>query len=845
MSDDEQIDFAMLIQSRQQPEVSQPQHERKLKLMQLQLSKSERNGDRDNEIHNLKNSPKPTIAFNASSANRKSGSSSESIAIKPSESLVASALAKLTARRGTSSEAKAKTERAANACYSYATELEFFFSSSQCLENTAAISDIDDRRSYAKLCATIIQVSPSFALQNNLDVRLWKIGFYSVIEAIRSHIASTNEPIESYAKASWAALIGIGVQTFTGIVSAVHRTRISSNDSKQSPSQPAYAKFVGWLGDLARYRVILDVDGSLGNLNMGEGVPDVLKSWSNAKTMYKVASFLAPTNGQFYNHLAIFDLNSSDSIGSLCNFVRALNVKVPFQSARDAIVSLCAGIRSIHQETLKSTSKTANSKHNKSTNNKKGSVSKYSESCESIFIRCFEVLYTKINVDTLPSLLSAVNATISSTTKLPSAFLSQAIILCISLLATLNLSPTASDHDLGILRLTDVLLFTILCRQDDNDSLIALRLFLAYLQSPTAVSNISSCTARIRVFDKQWHAFAGIAVRPPVSPSQRSLLPEDWMYRGFMPLREILPRKAFDEVVKTRKGASMFEFYSDDMTGNVDRSLIVKEELWDVLKCLGWFEMDEVTQKLRYIEPSLETFEEVTEVVQFNALHSQEINADKVEGEATLKETFKFLDIEDDDYQDFPDVNGLKERKTQLSLISKSVSETSVASKMSKSPKRLKKSSTLLLFDTNCYVSSCDEIIKLLNSGWTIVLPLAVITELDGLASGGHLEAVMALSLIEPLILSRNAKPANLALVTYRGTKLPYLSVRTEDWGNGKDDVHGVDDILLRCTQKLAEDVQKSGDVVVLVTGDNNLRLKARGAGVLTGSMMDLKKLIT
>ncbi|KAJ3220753.1 hypothetical protein HDU81_011210, partial [Chytriomyces hyalinus] len=109
---------------------------------------------------------------------------------------------------------------------------------------------------------------------------------------------------------------------------------------------------------------------------------------------------------------------------------------------------------------------------------------------------------------------------------------------------------------------------------------------------------------------------------------------------------------------------------------------------------------------------------------------------------------------------------------------------------------------------------------------------------LDGLKSGGHEEASAALKEIEPLISTREKKPANLNLITYKGTRLPYLMIRTEDWGVS-DDVRGIDDILLKISKELG--AANSNGTVILVTGDVNLRLKARGSGVRTSSMVELK----
>jgi hypothetical protein len=188
------------------------------------------------------------------------------------------------------------------------------------------------------------------------------------------------------------------------------------------------------------------------------------------------------------------------------------------------------------------------------------------------------------------------------------------------------------------------------------------------------------------------------------------------------------------------------------------------------------------------------------------------------------------------------------------------------------------KEKTKLLFDTNCYISDLDTIKRILSEGWNVVLPLAgtfthiflrltflfflchtntkillfgiVVMELDGLQFNTDSSAAdkrntahgakESLAWLETMLLPNapTPKPSHLLLITSQNRILPVLTVRTEDWGDDPD-VRCVDDVLLRSASWESGGMNLREDGV-LVTGDVNLRLKARANGVLTGSLRDV-----
>ncbi|KAI9346150.1 hypothetical protein BDR26DRAFT_122186 [Obelidium mucronatum] len=468
------------------------------------------------------------------------------------------------------------------------------------------VSDLDERRSYAKLCTALITLAPTVAAKYELDNRLWKVCFYPCIESIRAYLQTSSGPsaVSVFAKASWASLIGVAVQTFAQLLASTHRNRISSSDTKQSPSMPSYSKFVGWIGDLGRYRAIFDVDPSTLNLTIQL---DILKGWYRAKHVYSVASLLAPSNGQYYYHLAVFDLNLSQTLSSLCYFIRALNVKVPYPSAHDSIVSLCLGNRAIYNESIKSTGRQKHRGGSGGGAKTKQSPPQDSESVESILVRAFEILYTRINLDRLSSILEKLNTSLSksddsaaSNGELPTEFFQYSILLLISLLSApdkLDESGAVSQIRLGCFQVFKVLWRAIVlrlsldesvCSITSVDALVAFRLIISWLCCSSALECFLT-TESVVALELEWGQLAALARNYKVSSGPletpgRVLFPEDWRYRGFVPLKDVYPRKRFDVHIKGSGGSLLDMCPSlESFSAHPERVAAVKNEIWAAL----------------------------------------------------------------------------------------------------------------------------------------------------------------------------------------------------------------------------------------------------------------------
>ncbi|XP_036450619.1 telomerase-binding protein EST1A [Colossoma macropomum] len=158
-----------------------------------------------------------------------------------------------------------------------------------------------------------------------------------------------------------------------------------------------------------------------------------------------------------------------------------------------------------------------------------------------------------------------------------------------------------------------------------------------------------------------------------------------------------------------------------------------------------------------------------------------------------------------------------------------------------------------LVPDTNCFIDHLEGLKTLLACGtYILVVPLIVITELDGLAKGqesrdgdsvggggvAHARLVQEQAKAAVAFLEKGfeAREPGLRALTSRGNQLESIAFRSEDTSGQKGNN---DDVILSCCLHYCQDkakdfmpVQRDGPVrlrreVVLLTDDRNLRVKA------------------
>ncbi|GAA5987663.1 hypothetical protein JCM10908_007156 [Rhodotorula pacifica] len=245
-------------------------------------------------------------------------------------------------------------------------------------------------------------------------------------------------------------------------------------------------------------------------------------------------------------------------------------------------------------------------------------------------------------------------------------------------------------------------------------------------------------------------------------------------------------------------------------------------------------------------------------------------------------------DGDESDEEDFEDENDsdevkeLKARRRQLKSIIRQARAATRAPRRQKGGSKVKlggKASaiphvfpgyTVLVFDTNILLTSITLLSELVAAEcWTIVVPLAVITELDGLKRNSTPLGIAADEAIDYLEQAVRGYSRYLKVQTSRGNYLKDLSIRNESIDfDGADPAssHGfarsLDDVILRAAswqkdhfsnrlalvnpRAVAEKRKVPSDTapVVLITFDRNLRLKASARGVDATDEKGLKKAI-
>lgn len=152
----------------------------------------------------------------------------------------------------------------------------------------------------------------------------------------------------------------------------------------------------------------------------------------------------------------------------------------------------------------------------------------------------------------------------------------------------------------------------------------------------------------------------------------------------------------------------------------------------------------------------------------------------------------------------------------------------------------------ILVFDTNLLVSHLDLLRQIVEAGeWQVVVPLIVITELDGLKVNPPplgTAAAEAISYVEQSLAARK-----LRVLTQQGSGLTNLAFRAQQLlpRNTEDGAASIDAFIIQTVRDQME--KHSGKVqnvekAVLVTGDKSMGVIARAKGVHAVTAAGLRK---
>ncbi|KAF7304708.1 PINc domain-containing protein [Mycena kentingensis (nom. inval.)] len=225
---------------------------------------------------------------------------------------------------------------------------------------------------------------------------------------------------------------------------------------------------------------------------------------------------------------------------------------------------------------------------------------------------------------------------------------------------------------------------------------------------------------------------------------------------------------------------------------------------------------------------------------------------------------------DEDDEDDTEEVRELKARKKYLQSLLASDAR-SPASSPSRSLARPRTSHTsratlpivrgytVLVVDTNILLSSLSMLASVIESGqWTVVVPLPVIMELDGLSANPSQLGEAAQASMAYLSAHIRTHATSLKVQTSKGNYLTSLSVRAEqvDFAGGATE-RNMDDLILkaaiwqdehwvdRSTILKSDAVATDNAVkVVLLSLDRNLRLKARSRQLAAAGEKDLAMIL-
>ncbi|KAF7359539.1 PINc domain-containing protein [Mycena sanguinolenta] len=222
----------------------------------------------------------------------------------------------------------------------------------------------------------------------------------------------------------------------------------------------------------------------------------------------------------------------------------------------------------------------------------------------------------------------------------------------------------------------------------------------------------------------------------------------------------------------------------------------------------------------------------------------------------------------EDDEDDTEEVKELKARRRYLQSLLSSEKRTSVSSSARRRPRSshparaslpIVPGYTILVVDTNILLSSLPMFASVVESfQWTVVIPLPVIMELDGLSSNPSQLGEAAQAAMTYLSSHIRSHATSLKVQTSKGNYLTSLSVRAEqvDFADGNSE-RSMDDLILkaaiwqdehwvdRSAMLKSTAVATDGAVkVVLLSLDRNLRLKARSRQLPAASEKDLAAIL-
>ncbi|CAA7267658.1 unnamed protein product [Cyclocybe aegerita] len=228
----------------------------------------------------------------------------------------------------------------------------------------------------------------------------------------------------------------------------------------------------------------------------------------------------------------------------------------------------------------------------------------------------------------------------------------------------------------------------------------------------------------------------------------------------------------------------------------------------------------------------------------------------------------------EDDENDSEEIKNLKARRRYLKSLLKAGSMGTSSPRRARLPRSSRTAAdsrpklailagyTNLVVDTNILLSSLAMVSSLVESlSWTVIIPLPVIMELDGLSSNASQLGEAAQAAMSYISSHIRSHALSLKVQTSKGNYLTTLSVRTEEIDfDGQNAEKCMDDLILKAAiwqddhwvdrsallhaAPVSAEETKNAIKVVLLSLDRNLRLKARSRQLPAASEKDLASIL-
>ncbi|KAJ3345595.1 Smg-6, nonsense mediated mRNA decay factor [Kappamyces sp. JEL0680] len=615
------------------------------------------------------------------------------------------------------------------------------------------------------------------SIKYDLDTRQWKYCLHSIFAQHRDLVSEMSDE----RLREWREYLEALTVRYVQFVAA-----LKALDLKK----PVWALPLCHLGDIARYQAQY-----LG----------ITAQWDVARTFYLESCLLSPKNGLYWNQLGLIFRSLSLYLDSAHYLIKAQCVTKPFKGAQDTLVELMHFIGNVFELEESSSSIVIGNVENDRI-----------RLCEVLFFKLMAQLYTKVDLDQFAQRLAAFLAALKQALPCLAALEAEQELYwwnCIAI-STVGVFYLVSHHrgfddapKTTIQELALDLVFSMLevlspQAKTHEPSKLFVGLILSWIATfPSEYCfHRVSCFCSLQKFKPQWAKIAQM---------YQDLKPDGFDPPESLELAHIFERspnlpedaftQAFEPVPSRSTQIMSFDWACSDPSTSLKRSarlilLVVYLSLQRSSVTLAPGSRFELPSQSSVTTPQV-----VQEISFDDFLEDSEDSDNEATGDCSQPAVDEWVV---DDHEPSQDILDLKSKMAQLA-----------ASQSGKV--RLIPGTTVIVFDTNTYLKDFSVIRRIIESQtFPIIVPLAVVTELEGLRLNETSVGDMAAATLE--FFGQHVGKL-FQIQTSRGNLLSTLAFHSEEWDSKYSNA---DDVILSiCT------FHKN---VCLVTDDINLRLKAR-----------------